>query len=129
MALENELRKILRDDSRFPSGAITFTEYAMGGDSGAPDAWFSCDSRWNPLELKRGKNPVKSLRPSQVRWHKDSLRRGVASFLATIHQGKIEVYFLVIIGSALEAKLIMAFDSSSFSEIDLNSCYYYAQTW
>lgn len=117
--LEKDLRSILRDERRFPLGTITFTEYAMGGDSGAPDSWFIADDHWQPLELKRGPSVVKKLRPTQIRWHKDSLIRNVRTYGATIHNGWVAVFELGIKKSGLTEKFWCDFPQDEFSYTDL----------
>lgn len=83
-ARESELRQILRDESRFDPLAVSFCEFGLGGDPGLPDTWFAFNNRWNAFELKRGKGVAKQLRPSQIRWHKGSLRFGIRTFGMTI---------------------------------------------
>jgi len=90
--LERDLRAILRDEGRFRSSHITFTEFAKGGDAGAPDCWFTSGSHCHPLELKLGASVVKKLRPSQRRWHKDHLALGVHTYGASIN-GDIVMLF------------------------------------
>jgi hypothetical protein len=48
-----------------------------------------------PLELKRGQYVHKGLRPSQVRWHKDSHSLGIRTFGATITPDLVKVVELI----------------------------------
>lgn len=104
--LEANLRSILRDTARFPSGAVSFVEFAPGGDSGIPDCWI-VDRGVNPpvhkpVELKLGISVIAGLRPSQRRWHKDSLNIGARTFgLAIDLEGTVRGYELVLKDSEL----------------------------
>lgn len=102
--LEGDLRKIMRDPMRFPSGTLFFGEFGHGGDPGLPDAWLAGNSRWLPLELKKGNSVVKALRPSQRKWHRESLERGIATYGATIRgvgSQNVLIVRIVLVGSTL----------------------------
>lgn len=91
--LEADLRSILRDADRFPSGTVSFAEFGFGGDPGLPDCLISSRGELErilrPVELKLGNSVVSGLRPSQRRWHKDSLRVGLRTFGLTISKSRI----------------------------------------
>lgn len=127
MALEKDLRTLLRSEDRFPSGAISFTEYGRGGDSGVCDCWFAFDRRWNPLELKRGAQVLNRLRPSQIRWHKDSLSFGIRTFALSLHRGVITMYELSLEGNSLKSSVIGISDSDRIDLLFLTSCYLNSQ--
>ena len=91
--IEADLRHIMQDDSKFPTGTVTFVEHGKGGDAGAPDTFFAHD-RWIPLELKMGPSVVKELRPTQRRWHLISLLLGITTYGATIDGDVVILYEL-----------------------------------
>lgn len=99
--LEGDLRDILRDEERFPFSCVIFTEFAKGGDAGAPDCWIAYKPMWVPLELKLGSSVVKKLRPSQRRWHKDSLLAGCPTFGAAIDGEYIHVFRIELVQGGL----------------------------
>lgn len=113
--LEGDLRKLLRDDARFPSGTVTFCEWAPGGDPGMPDSWVACHGRWEPLELKRGSSVVKELRPAQRLWHRTSLKLGIPTHGLTIEHtgGRVLVFRLILNERVLEEVLLEEVDSNS----------------
>ena len=89
--LESNLRALLRETARFPSGTVTFCEFAKGGDPGMPDCWIAGNlclitgkRHWLPTELKRGPSVLKALRPSQRLWHRTSIELGIRTFGMTI---------------------------------------------
>lgn len=91
--LERDLRALLRDERRFPFGTVTFTEFAKGGDAGAPDSWIAALSHAQPVELKRGKSALKGLRPSQKQWHLSCAVYGVRTYgLAIDTTGAIRLF-------------------------------------
>jgi hypothetical protein len=109
LALEGDLRKLLRDLKRFPSGAISFCEFGKGGDPGLPDSFLAGARHWIPLELKRGKSVVRNLRPSQRKWHRDSLERDIPTYGATIigeAPHRILIMRLLLINGELSEELI-----------------------
>lgn len=82
--LESKLRKMMRDPERFQDGAVSFVEWARGGDAGMPDTFIHKGDRLVPLELKRGESVVKELRPAQRLWHRTALTMGTPTYGATI---------------------------------------------
>lgn len=99
----------MRDPDRFPLGTVSFCEPGLGADAGLPDTWVAGDGRWEPLELKRGsRGVVAELRPSQVRWHKTSLRLGIQTYGASLRAcgGLVDMFRLGIEGKVLTEELI-----------------------
>lgn len=119
--IESHLRSILRDDLRFPSNRITFTEFAKGGSSGVVDCWFAHGGRWNPLELKLGSSVVKNLRPTQRRWHRDSLELGIPTYGASIDDNVVRVFELYLKAGTIKEKLRGVYSVDSFCIADLDS--------
>lgn len=94
--LESDLRNILRDESRFPMGTVSFCEFGKGGDPGFPDTMIAVTPNWQPLELKRGRAIIKHLRPTQRRWHKTSLLLCIPTFGAAYDGAKVRLFKLSI---------------------------------
>lgn len=113
--LEGNLRDILRDEERFPFSCVTFTEFAKGGDAGAPDCWVAYAPMWVPLELKLGPSVVKKLRPSQRRWHRDSLEQGCPTFGASVWEGYVHVFAIELQGGDLVENCLGSFDVDGFN--------------
>lgn len=82
--LESKLRKMMREPQRFKGGAVSFVEWAQGGDAGIPDTLIHMGNHLVPLELKRGESVVKELRPAQRLWHRTALTMGTPTYGATI---------------------------------------------
>lgn len=113
--LERDLRALLRDESRFPFGTVTFTEFAMGGDAGAPDSWIAALSHAQPVELKRGKSALKGLRPSQKQWHLSCAVYGVRTYgLAIDTTGTIRLFRMCPRG-VLDEELLVLTDVDGFN--------------
>ena len=110
--LEADLRFILRDESRFPFGTVSFCEFARGGDPGFPDSMIAGPRHWIPTELKRGGSVVKNLRPTQRRWHRTSLELGIPTYGMSISlNGKqVLVFSLGLDSGGLNEYLIEAIE-------------------
>ena len=80
-------------------------EPGRGADSGLPDTFVLAFGRFIPIELKRGRSVVKELRPSQRMWHKSSILLRAATFGATIHDGVVDVFQLILLEHSLAGKL------------------------
>lgn len=81
---EQQLRDMLRDRCRFPDLTLVFAEPAFGVAEGQPDCLMWLDAGWRTFELKRGRDPVACLRPSQRRWNKLSAMMGQRPHLLSI---------------------------------------------
>ena len=110
--LEADLRHILRDVRRFPSGTVSFCEFARGGDAGLPDCWLAGRNQWLPLELKRGGSVLKGLRPTQHAWHRDSLELGIKTWGLTIASNtkKVLLFEFVLVNGQLNEALLQSFE-------------------
>lgn len=125
MALEADLRAILRDELRFAFGAISFFEYGKGGDAGLPDCWVAKAPAWIALELKLGRGVVSKLRPAQVRWHKRSLMMGITTYGASLdaEMEAVRVYRLSLSGRKINETLILEQDPDVFHLAELLNCF------
>ena len=104
-ALERDLRKILRDQKKFPPGSVSFIEPARGSDFGLPDTMVLIGGLFIPIELKRGPSVVKELRPSQKVWHKLSISMGGRTYGATLDGSSVKLYEIRLPGGSLSNKL------------------------
>lgn len=98
--LEEDLRSLFRKGDRFPPGSAFLVEPGRGSDTGIPDVWVIAEFHYRPLELKRGINPLKELRPNQIRWHKLALLRGVRTYLASIVEPELALFYELAINSS-----------------------------
>jgi hypothetical protein len=77
---------------------------------------------WVPLELKLGPSVLKKLRPSQRRWHKDSLLAGIPTFGAAINREEVHVFRLELhegglLESCVSTSLTTAFNLTHLHEV------------
>ena len=114
LAVEDDLRDVMQDPERFPTGSVSFVEFASGGDPGFPDTMVLGEDRWIPLELKCG-NILRALRPAQVRWHKTSLIGGVPTFAISISRRGFQVW---LVRFKLDDDRKLAFDPVATWPID-----------
>ena len=111
--LESDLRRLTRDERRFPPGTVSFFEPGVGSDFGLPDCFFAglfpgMFRHWVPCELKRGPSVLKELRPSQRLWHRNSLHLGIPTYGASISldEDRISIFKLSLIGKKISGDLI-----------------------
>lgn len=100
--LESTLRNALKDEERFPIGTVTLVEPGLGSDFGLPDSFIVGQTHWEPCELKRGNSVVKGLRPTQRRWHRQSLHLGVQTYGMTLrNDGVVNVVAIRLAGGLM----------------------------
>ena len=99
MILEGHLRSLFLKGDRFPPGSTFLVEPGRGSDTGIPDVWVVADHHYRPIELKRGSSPLGELRPNQIRWHKLALLRGVRTYLGTIVEPELALFYELALNS------------------------------
>lgn len=95
-ALESDLRKLLRDRTKFNEEDFVFIEHGRGGDAGLPDVMLIEGKKFVPIELKKGPSVLKKLRPTQRGFHKQMAMLMVPTFGLTLHKDQVIMFRLKV---------------------------------
>jgi hypothetical protein len=104
--LESHLRRQLREDKRFADGTVTLLEPGKGSDTGLPDSFFAVNGHWEPIELKRGHSVISELRPSQKRWHRNSLYHGIQTYGLLLRRDESVLMVALALSGGLMSELL-----------------------